>query len=243
MTERYHVGGYWSGRKESAEECARRAETFFRRLSRCDPLFSRWFEQADSLEEALRLQFEPTYQSFVRLFGKEDNQLDGDGIIFGAWTGHDEGHGSGVTLICGSNSPPPPNNCRLYLPDQQPNADRVLTVPLLEEVLRALVLAWEPDWATVFSDEFRATLSETGKWGTFVGWVTYVSRRRGEVPPLPEPVRVEPVEDKGTLIILTPERLTITNPEHVSLGQRIQQLLKERGLLRAVVEQRSSPIS
>ena len=235
MTERYHAGGYWPGRKESAEACARRAETFFRHLSRCDPLFSRWFEQAESLEEGLRLQFEPVYQSFVRLFGKEENQLDGDGIIFGAWTGHDEGHGSGVSLICGSSSPPPPNNCRLSLPEQQPHAERVLTVPVLEEVLRALALAWEPDWAAVFSNEFRAAMSETGKWGTFVGWVTYVSCRRGEVPPLPEPVRVEPVGDKGTLIILTPERLSAFNPEHLTLGRRVQKVLDEKDLLRPVL--------
>ena len=198
-------------------------------------LFSRWFEQADSLEEALRLQFEPTHQSFVRIFGREENQLDGDGITFGAWTGHDEGHGGGVTLICGSKSPPPPNNCRLYLPDQQPNAGRVLTLPVLEEVLRALALAWEPDWASVFSEDFRAAMSETGKWGTFVGWVTYVSRCRGEAPPLPEPVRVEPVGDKGTLIILTPEQLNAFNPEHLALGRRVQEVLTEKNLLRPVL--------
>ncbi|WNG53084.1 hypothetical protein F0U60_53195 [Archangium minus] len=32
-----------------------------------------------------------------------------------------------------------------------------------------------------------------------------MARTRGEVPPLPPPVRTEPVEDKGTLIVLAPD--------------------------------------
>jgi hypothetical protein len=42
---------------------------------------------------------------------------------------------------------------------------------------------------------------------------------------------VEPVEDKGTLVILTPERFTASNPEHVALAARVHELLNEAGLL------------
>ncbi|NMO22117.1 Imm52 family immunity protein, partial [Pyxidicoccus fallax] len=49
--------------------------------------------------------------------------------------------------------------------------------------------------------------------------------------PLPAPVRIEPVEDKGTLIILTPERFTASNPEHVALAARVHELLGGAGLL------------
>jgi hypothetical protein len=68
--------------------------------------------------------------------------------------------------------------------------------------------------------------------GTFVGWVMYFSRLRGKVPPLPAPVRIEPVEDKGTLVTLTPERFTAANPEHVALAARVHELLDRAGLLR-----------
>ncbi|MFL5344598.1 MAG: Imm52 family immunity protein, partial [Hyalangium sp.] len=77
--------------------------------------------------------------------------------------------------------------------------------------------------------------SETSRGGTFVGWVTYLSRRRGMVPPLPAPVRIEPVEDKGALIILTPDRLTAGNPDHVELGRRVGKLLDKAGLLQPIV--------
>lgn len=64
-----------------------------------------------------------------------------------------------------------------------------------------------------------------------VGWVTYLSRRRGTVPPLPAPVRVQPVEELGTLITLTPERFTVDNPAHVELASQVRQLLDQAGLL------------
>jgi len=64
-----------------------------------------------------------------------------------------------------------------------------------------------------------------------VGWATYLSRRRGPVPPLPAPVRVEPVEDLGTLITLTPERFTAENPAHVELAAHVRALLDQAGLL------------
>jgi hypothetical protein len=41
---------------------------------------------------------------------------------------------------------------------------------------------------------------------------------------------------RAGLVILTPERLTPSNPEHVALARCVQNLLEERGLLRWVVQ-------
>ena len=49
---------------------------------------------------------------------------------------------------------------------------------------------------------------------------------------MPAPVRVEPVEEKGSLILLTPERLDASNPAHVALGREVQRILTEAGLLK-----------
>jgi hypothetical protein len=65
----------------------------------------------------------------------------------------------------------------------------------------------------------------------WLGWVTYLARHRGTVPPLPAPVRIEPVLDKGTLIVLTHERFTVANPEHVALARRVRELLARAGLM------------
>jgi hypothetical protein len=48
-------------------------------------------------------------------------------------------------------------------------------------------------------------------------------------------VRVVPVEDKGSLLLLTPERLSASNPEHVALAHRVQEVLLAKGLLYPVV--------
>jgi hypothetical protein len=47
------------------------------------------------------------------------------------------------------------------------------------------------------------------------------------------------VEDKGSLVVLGPERLSAANPEHLALGRGVQQVLEERGLLKRVVPRRS----
>ncbi|KFA92653.1 immunity 52 family protein [Archangium violaceum] len=239
MKETYQAGAYWACRKESAEACARRAEKFFGLLSRCDPIYAHWFEQADSLKKALQLQFEPTFGTFMRFFGRKAYQNGPDGFSFSAWTGNkEEGRGGSLLLTCGSCSEFYSNVCLLYLPSAGAEEERVLTTSVLRDVMHAMVLAWEPDWSVVTSHELRGAMSETRRAGDFVGWVTYLSRSRGEVPSLPEPVQVQPVEDKGALLLLTPERLTASNPEHLSLARSVQDVLRTRGLLEPVVSGR-----
>jgi len=202
-------------------------------MSACHPAYARWYEKAYSVKRALQPQFEPTFDTFVRFFGKKRYQLGSDGFNFGSWTGHVPMNQEGgmVTFVCGSSAEVAPNNVLLYFPSEGPGLERLLTLPVLTGVIRAMALAWEPDWAVAASDDFRGCMSRQGSAGTFVGWLTYFSRQRGEVPALPEPVRVEPVEDKGSLVVLGPECLSAANPEHVALGHRVQQVLEERGLL------------
>ena len=111
----------------------------------------------------------------------------------------------------------------------------MVAAPVLVNVLRAMVLAWEPLFGVIATDEFRAALRPKRDPRGFAGWLTYLSRARGEVPPLPPPVRVEPVEDKGTLLVLAPERLSACNPQHLSLGRRAQEVLDAKDLLRPVL--------
>jgi hypothetical protein len=108
-------------------------------------------------------------------------------------------------------------------------------VAVLIDLVRSMVLAWEPDFAIATSTMLREKVTPTNVAGTFVGWLMYFPRSRGTVPPLPAPVRIEPMEDKGTLVVLTPELLTEAHPGHVELAQRVQELLAKAGLLSPVV--------
>jgi hypothetical protein len=139
-----------------------------------------------------------------------------------------------LLLRCGSAAEVAPNSCVLYLPSEEPEAGRVLTVPVLSQVLRAMVLAWEPDWGIVASHEWQEAVRSKEDEREPVGWFTYFSTSRGNAPSLPEPVRSEFVEGQGTLVLLTPERLSTANPEHLALGRRVQEALDARGLLRPI---------
>lgn len=241
MHESYLAAAYWGCRPESAQECARRAETFFRLLAQSDPTYARWFEQANSTKRALQLRFDPTFDTFVRFFKRKTYQFDDDGFSFGAWTGHVPTNEDGgmISLLCGSRAGGGPNQVLLDFPSGDAARERLLTLSVLTGVMRAMAIAWEPDWGYIGSDAFRDHVSRDGAADTFVGWLTYISRQWGEVPALPEPVRVEPVEEKGTLITLGPERISAANPEHLALGDRVQRILEERGLLRVLLPQKA----
>ncbi len=230
MKETYYAGAYWLARSESAEACAYRAERFFQLLGRCDPAWNHWHQTAGSFEEARKRQLDTDAASFLKLFGQKKHRIF-DGFLFSLWAGDNPRETSAVDVSCGSADVWLPSSCVLEPYDSGSIGERVLTAPVMTEVLRAMALAWEPEWGVVASHEHRDSVTESPATDTFVGWVMYFSRQRGAVPPLPAPVRVEPVEDKGTLVVLTPERFTASNPEHVALAARVHGLLKEAGLL------------
>nr|WP_233602340.1 immunity 52 family protein [Corallococcus sp. CA047B] len=140
-----------------------------------------------------------------------------------------------LRITCGDDGGATPNSCVMTLPSIGANAERLSTAPVLSGVVRSMAQAWEPDWAAATSWEHRAAMAETPRAGGFVGWVTYLPRRRGVVPPLPAPVRIEPVDNRGALIVLTPERLTASNPEHVERGKRVGELLARADVLEPVI--------
>ncbi|MFP2926856.1 immunity 52 family protein [Pyxidicoccus sp. 3LG] len=241
--ESYYAGVYWLGRKEPAERCARRAERFFLSLSRCDPTLGTWFEKARTREEALKRPLAPTQATFEKMFLDKRYQTL-DGFAVGGWTGHAEGSGGAASFFCGSSNQKVPANCLVQLPFEGADAERVLTAPSVSGVLRTMAQAWEPDSGVLMSNAYLRALGDAADADVLVGWVTYLSHRRGTVPPLPAPVRVEPVEDLGTLVILTPERFTASNPEHVALAARVHAVLDGAGLLRPLqpMDASASPI-
>ncbi|WPB76389.1 immunity 52 family protein [Archangium violaceum] len=230
----YYAGAYWGPRKETPEECARRAELFLASIAKVDPSFSRWFAQGRSRKDALKRPIDPSREALeTRIRRGKDRQFDSLGYSVWAWNGApDDYDACGFNFYCGAYSEAVSNCCVVNLPGRGPNAERVLSVPVLTGLVRSMVLAWEPDSALATSTMHRDAVTPDDNAQDFVGWLMYFSRSQGRVPPLPAPVRIEPVEDKGMLIVLTPERITPANPEHVDLGKRVHELLSRAGLLR-----------
>jgi len=237
--ETYYAGGYWGPRKESPEECARRTAVFLNLLATCDPFLARWYRTAKARKDLNKYPLTPPDLSILTEAIRQGVNREDGGPAFEDLGFGFECHNGGssrayafVRIFCGAYSKAVSNSCVLSTLKPGADADRVLSVPVLEGVVRSMVQAWEPDWAVATSSNHRDLISEKGRAGTFVGWVTYLSRQRGVVPPLPAPVRIEKVEDKGTLIILTPERLTADNPEHLELARHVGELLGRAGLMR-----------
>ncbi len=145
------------------------------------------------------------------------------------WNGKKER--SLLDLHCGEYSPWGSGNvCLLYPPKSGAVKERLLRVPVLSGILTSMATAWDPDFAVATSSEMVDAVEKRER-EVRVGWLTYLSHRLGEVPPLPEPVRVEPVGTLGTLLILSPERMTVSDPEHVALTAHVRELLDRAGLI------------
>ncbi len=236
--ETYHACAYWGPRQESPEDCARRTAAFLLLLAECDPFLAQWYKPVRSLKDARKYPLmPPDVPTLTELFRKGVNREKGGPVFedlgFGFWFGNggSRGDSADLRLKCGCYAEGFSNSCVMPLPRKGPNMDRILTAPMLTNIVRAMVRTWEPDWAWVASSEYRRQSQEPDTSPFSLGWLTYLSHRMGKVPPLPAPVRIEPVEDSGTLIILTPERFTVDNPEHVALARRVRELLTRAGLL------------
>jgi hypothetical protein len=236
MAETYYIGAYWGARQEDAEACARHLAALVQSLAPMDPLFASWFKGAKSLKESLKrpLEFElPSLQKYVqsRVMRDSARKPIGDlGFSISLWNGYQGGNDAWLSIYCGAYSEFTGNSCVLKAPFEGPGSERVLTAPFQAQALRAIATAWDPDWGVGISDAHWDIIKDKCP-DVRVGWVTYLSRRLGRVPPLPAPVRIDPVEDQGTLVMVTPERFTASNPEHVALAERVRELLDRAGLL------------
>ena len=237
MLEDYYVGAYWGPRKETALECARRAELFFHMLARCDPTFVQWYRGGRGASRELPGHpVRPEATEWEQLFLRGMNRTDAtkkviEELGFSEYVWNAKKERTRVELHCGEYSPwGAGNTCLISPPDEGPVRDRILSAPVLAEVLTSVATAWDPDFAMASSTEM-VRLVKKRKREVRVGWLTYLSRRLGKLPPLPAPVRIEPVGTLGWLLVLSPEPMTASNPEHMAFTARIRELLDRAGLI------------
>lgn len=240
MLESYYLGAYWGVRKETVEECAQRMAGFLACLAECDPCFARWFKTGWSRKEALTHEIKPDIATLQALLLAGRSRTDVGhkiieqlGFLVGLWNGaSDNAESAGLTIDCGSYAPRPGvNSCVIDLPYGGPVAERLLRVSVLRAVMECVVSAWDPDWAAVMSRSYQKLVPFPPANAPRMGWLAYLSRRRGVVPPLPLPARVVPLGTHGSLVLLTDERFTASNPAHVEVAKQVRSMLDGAGLL------------
>ncbi|NRD49739.1 immunity 52 family protein [Corallococcus exiguus] len=229
MVETHFAGCYWLVRPEPIEACARRLETFLGMMGPLEPIWNRWHQSAATFEKARKRQVQPDAMTLAKLLGKKSNRI-GDGSNFWLWAGESADETSGVNGYCGGSSPYLTSTCILNSLGQSEVAKRVVTAPVMTGVVRAMALAWEPEFALAASDQHRELVA-VPMIENYIGWVTYLADFRGPVPPLPSSVQVEHIPDRGTLITLTQEKFSVSNPAHVALAADVQARLQAAGLL------------
>ena len=184
------IGGYWGPRAQPEDDAAAAAERTLRALAAADPSLARWYETADSAEEALSLAVEPTVERLRELL-RENRDDDGDvmeslGRRLTLWNGEEPG--ASLSVHAGGTSSWVPNNAVLTLPERTPALDAVA-----ERALRALVDIWRPDRGVVIGDElFDMQEDEPGE--IDAGWITYL-RAAAAPQGLPPAALAEPWPD------------------------------------------------
>ena len=236
MKEIYYTGAYWAPRKETVLDCARRAELFFQMLARCDPTFAHWYHAGRGSPRELPgwpVHLEVEHLETLLLKGRTrrgvgKKVMEDAGFSTMMWNASKDP--TDIHLVCGDYSRWGGNGCVLRPRNERSIQERLLSVPMMIGILTSMVTPWDPDFAVVTSDEMR-DLVKKQRQEVDVGWLTYLSRRLGSPPPLPAPVRIEPVGTLGWLLILSPERMTAGNPEHVAFTTRVRALLDRAGLI------------
>ncbi|WP_434301450.1 immunity 52 family protein [Corallococcus exiguus] len=232
MSETYYAGCYWLARSEPVESCAQRLASFIQQLGPLESTWNRWHQTAANFEKARKRQVHTDEATLAKLMMSKAHRFMGSSS-FWLWAGENEDETSSVHGNCGSASIHSCSVCVLNTGSRGSVGERVLTAPVLAGVIRAMVLAWEPETgiATSHAHLEQLKVDQFSSPGTFVGWVMYFADFRGPVPPLPAPVQVEHIPNRGTLITLTQEKFTVSNPAHVALAADVQARLQDAGLL------------
>ena len=237
MQEDYYVGAYWGPREESALECAKRAELFLKLFAKCDVTFTQWFRGGRGAPRnqpghPVGLNVAELEEFFLGGRSRTDRGkkvIERLGFNRSMWNAKKDA--SDIHFSCGSYSPwGGPNSCLLKPTREKEIRERLLHMPVMNAVLTSMVTAWDPDFAMASSSEMVG-LVEKGDFEVRMGWLTYLSRRLGRLPPLPAPVRIEPLGERGWLLILSEEPMTASNPEHVAFTLRVRDLLDRAGLI------------
>jgi hypothetical protein len=173
-------------------------------LAAVDEQFGCWFQKGSRRSLAGR-ELETSVEGLRAAFAAGRNRRDVDGSVMdklgwtvSVWNG-DDAFPVALAMRCGISQSGLSNAVVVNMPaisGESADSDRSVSS---KAIVRAVVKAFDPDWATVTSNALRdAQKASVGR--PVLGWLTYFSAKRGPVPALPEPFRVEEVAQMGSIV-------------------------------------------
>ena len=115
-----------------------------------------------------------------------------------------------LRIHCGCYSPWAPNCCSLAFPREGEIVDRLIWESNLVRLAKTIVQNWHPEYGVITSHQCSDLLSPTS-FEQEVGWITYLPKQFGEIPPLSNYIKIEEAGD-GHLLIINKERFSARTP-------------------------------
>jgi hypothetical protein len=240
----YYIGCYWTDRKEDADACTDRAVQCLKQLAGCDPALAEVLVVPKSTRK-LPYRVPVNFEAIKPLIEGGRNREDvpprkiieklGYSITFVSDYEKREEQWN-IRILCGAYPQTKGllNHCVLELPKRGEALKTLLQSGTMTCLVRAMIAAWDPDWAVVQGRAFRDALtpdaSVPGK--VLLGWMAYYAGRLGKVPDdLPVHSRTE--LEQGTLLVLSREPVTPDRPDHIAAAQAVLPGLQRVGLIPA----------
>jgi len=150
------VGAYWKERKESRHECAVRMTAFLEALARENIGLLQWYKTVRSRKAPL-VAISKDVAGLESLLKLNRRDIDGEvildlGFSFSAWAGPEDKMGVSLSATCGAYNPLITNAVVLSFSSfEEPLPQSSLE--FLQEILRAMVSAFDPEDAVLNSPE------------------------------------------------------------------------------------------
>lgn len=240
MPDSFVVAAYWGSRSEKPEGCAQRLNHLLAGLKAIDPLFAEWFAKGSSTGVDRTKNLSPTEIGDLAMRGMNRRDLDASpipslGVRIGVWNGgREETTAVGISTGCGSfdepGGVPALNSLLISLPNQGPDADRILNVAALEKMLEVVVRAYDPEWAVVASREHIKQWPSGPEGGPHAGWITYLCRRTGEATVAADVLALKRLDFTpfGMAWVATEDRFSLGEPIHIAQARVVEQAIGRR---------------
>ena len=232
----YKLCAYWKARKETVQACADRLAQFLAALSGCDAVFATWYKRGMSRRKAKQVETDfKNRDCLLDLLEQGRNRKDiGKEVIeelgfhIGIWNGGKSTKMVGLDVTCGlyaTTAGLGGNSVVINLPEELGD---LRSSERMANVLVAVAMSWEPDWAGVFSLEAMSTRNFNPA-VPFVDWMLYVSHKLVPKSDVLEPSLVKPVDDIGTIVVVEQDSMKVDNLAHLEKVRMIETAIGIKG--------------